>query len=441
MSEFKMPSLGADMDAGTLVEWKKKSGDPVKRGDIIAAVETAKGVIEIECFEDGILDQIFFQAGQEVPVGQVLATISSPEEFGKAKPAPEAQKPPEPVKIEKIPEMVMADAAKPAAMNVAQEIKTAIAQSPTDGGRVRISPLASRMAIELGVDLRQVKGTGPGGAIQRVDIERAAQAQQAAPVPAVAEPAKAAPPPVAEQPAPVPVEAKAEPPVEAKKAVDFQTAMRSAIAAAMSKSNREIPHYYMETSIDMTNALRWLEEENLKRSIRERLLPVVVLLKAVAKSLTEVPQLNGFWIDGAHQVSEAIHIGFAINLRQGGLLTPAIHDADMKSFDELRDAMNDLIIRTRGNRLRSSELTDATITVTSLGDRGVEKVFGVIYPPQVALVGLGKITPQPWAVDGALCVRPVLVATLAGDHRATDGHTGGLFLEALNRNLQEVEKL
>jgi pyruvate dehydrogenase E2 component (dihydrolipoamide acetyltransferase) len=440
MSEFKMPSLGADMDAGTLTEWKKKPGDPVKRGDIIAAVETAKGVIEIECFEDGILDQIFFRAGQEVPVGQVLATICSKEEFGKSKPAPETQKPSEPVKIEKIPEMVMAEAAKPAAVNVAEEFKTATAQPPASGGRVRISPLASRMAIELGVDLRQIQGTGPGGAIQRIDIEHAAQAQKAAPAPTVAEPVRAAPPPIAEKPAPLAVEAKAEPAPETKK-TDFQTAMRAAIAAAMSKSNRDIPHYYMETSIDMTNALRWLEEENLKRTIRDRLLPVVVLLKAVAKSLTEVPELNGFWVDGGHQISESIHIGFAIALRQGGLLTPAIHDTDMKSFDELRDAMNDLIVRTRGNKLRSSELTDATITVTSLGDRGVEKVFGVIYPPQVALVGLGKITPQPWAVNGALCVRPVLVATLAGDHRATDGHKGGLFLEALNRNLQEVEKL
>ncbi|MFZ5856848.1 MAG: dihydrolipoamide acetyltransferase family protein [Chloroflexota bacterium] len=435
MSEFKMPSLGADMDAGTLVEWKKKSGDPVKRGDIIAAVETAKGVIEIECFEDGILDQIFFQAGQEVPVGKVLATISSKEEFGKAKPAQS-----EPVKIAKIPEMVMAEAAKPSAVNVAHEIKTATAPPTPVSGRVRISPLASRMAIELGVDLRAVKGTGPDGAIQRVDIERAAQAQKAAAAPAVAEPIRAAPPPVEKAPAPPSMEAQAEPVSETKKP-DFQSAMRSAIAAAMSKSNRDIPHYYMETSIDMTNALRWLEEENLKRTIRERILPVVVMLKAVAKSLTEVPELNGFWVDGGHVISEGIHLGFAIALRQGGLLTPAIHDADMKTFDELRDAMNDLITRTRSNKLRSSELTDATITVTSLGDRGVEKVFGVIYPPQVALVGLGKITQQPWAVNGALCVRPILTATLAGDHRATDGHKGGLFLEALNRNLQEVEKL
>lgn len=438
-----MPSLGADMDAGTLTEWKKKSGDPVKRGDIIAAVETAKGVIEIECFEDGILDEIFFQAGQEVPVGQVLATIVSKEEYGKPKAAP-APKPSEPLKIEKIPEAAMTEAAKTPAVNVVEELKATMTPSPAEGARVRISPLASRMAIEMGVDLRQVKGTGPGGAIQRIDIERAAQAQKAAPtpVPAPVEPvkpeAKAAP--VEEKPAPAPVEAKAEPVPEVKKP-DYQTAMRSAIAAAMSKSNREIPHYYLETSIDMTNALRWLEEENLKRTIRDRLLPVVVLLKAVARSLTEVPELNGFWVDGGHQISEAIHIGFAIALRQGGLLTPAIHDADMKTFDELREAMNDLIVRTRNNRLRSSELTDATITVTSLGDRGVEKVFGVIYPPQVALVGLGKITQQPVAVNGALCVRPVLVATLAGDHRATDGHKGGLFLEALNRNLQEVEKL
>lgn len=437
MSEFKMPSLGADMDAGTLVDWKVKSGDPVKRGDIIAAVETAKGVIEIECFEDGILDEIFFQPGQEVPVGQVLATICSEEELRQKASAPKTA---EPVKVEKIPEPVMTEATKPASAVVEEAMKAVISQppaAPASADRIRISPLARRIAEDLGVDITTLKGTGPGGAIQKSDIERVAQAQK----PVVPEPVKT-PEPVAARPQEVaPVEARAEPAPEARKPADFQTAMRAAIAAAMSKSNRDIPHYYMETSIDMTNALRWLEEENTKRTIRDRLLPVVVLLKAVAKSLTEVPELNGFWIDGAHQVSEAIHIGFAINLRQGGLLTPAIHDTDMKDFDELREAMNDLIIRTRGNRLRSSELTDATITVTSLGDRGVEKVFGVIYPPQVALVGLGKITPQPWAENGALSVRPVMVATLAGDHRATDGHKGGLFLEALNRNLQEVEKL
>jgi pyruvate dehydrogenase E2 component (dihydrolipoamide acetyltransferase) len=321
---------------------------------------------------------------------------------------------------------------------------------------LRISPLARKLAAGYGLDINLIQGTGPGGAIQRSDVEAFARAQKAAPAPVEAPPLT--PPPavveVASQAAPVVASARveappvsappptaAEPQPEVKKPADFQTAMRMAIAAAMSRSNRDIPHYYLETRIDMTKALRWLDEENQKRTIKERLLPVVVMLKAVAKSLTEVPELNGFWIDGAHQVSESIHISFAIALRQGGLITPAIHDCDLKTFDELREAVNDLIVRTRGNRLRSSELTDGTITVTSLGDRGVEKVFGVIYPPQVALVGLGKIIDQPWAENGMLGIRPVMVATLAGDHRATDGHRGGIFLEALNRNLQEVEKL
>ena len=291
-----------------------------------------------------------------------------------------------------------------------------------------------------------MQGTGPGGAIQRADIERAAQA-----APKAAPPAAAAPPPAPKpieavspplKPAAAPPPAEVPPPVEAKRGpADFQTAMRQAIAAAMARSNRDIPHYYLETHIDMTSALRWLAEENAKRTIKDRLLPVVVLLKAVALALTDVPELNGFWVDGGHQVSDAIHIGFAIALRQGGLVTPAIHNTDMKTLDELREAVNDLIVRTRAGHLRSSELTDSTITVTSLGDRGVEKVYGVIYPPQVALVGLGKIMDQPWVENGMLGIRPVLIATLAGDHRATDGHRGGIFLEALNRHLQEADKL
>ena len=442
MGEFRMPSLGADMDMGTLVEWKIKPGDNVKRGDIIAVVETAKGVVEIEVFETGILDQIFFQPGQEVPVGQVLATICSPEEILQAKSAPPTPKAAEEVKILK-PAPV--EPPKSAAAPV-----VAAPPPPVSTDRIKISPLASKIALELGVPLATIKGTGPGGAIQRADVERAAQAMKAAPAkapepvaepkpvaPAVAEvkpPAEVVAPPVVTPPA----APAAEPP---RKAPDFQTAMRQAIAAAMSRSNRDIPHYYLETQIDMSKALKWLEEENQKRTIKDRLLPVVVMLKAVAKALTEVPELNGFWIDGAHQISESIHIGFAIALRQGGLITPAIHDADMKSFDELREAMNDLIMRTRSGHLRSSELTDSTITLTNLGDRGVEKVYGVIYPPQVALVGLGKISDQPWVENGMIGIRPVVIATLAGDHRATDGHRGGIFLEALKRNLQEVEKL
>ncbi|MCL4863716.1 MAG: 2-oxo acid dehydrogenase subunit E2, partial [Caldilineaceae bacterium] len=217
--------------------------------------------------------------------------------------------------------------------------------------------------------------------------------------------------------------------------------MRHAIALAMARANREIPHYYLQIRIDMSKALKWLEAENQKRSIKDRILPVVLLLKATAKALVEFPELNGYWVDDHLQPQEAINIGFAIALRQGGLITPAIHNVDLKDMDELMEAMRDLIMRTRTGRLRSSEMTDATITLTNLGDLGVETVYGVIYPPQVALVGFGKITDQPWVENGMIGIRPVLTATIAGDHRATDGRTGAQFLDVLNRLLQEPEKL
>jgi pyruvate dehydrogenase E2 component (dihydrolipoamide acetyltransferase) len=217
--------------------------------------------------------------------------------------------------------------------------------------------------------------------------------------------------------------------------------MRQAIAKAMSRSNREIPHYYLETEIDLSSLLHWMEEENLKRPILERLLPAALLLKAVAMALREVPELNGFWLDDELRIQPDIHIGFAVALREGGLLTPALHAVDALNPGELMHAMCDLIERTRTGRLRGSEMTDATITVTSLGDRGAQAVYGVIYPPQVALVGFGRITERAWAEEGMLGVRRCITATLAGDHRATDGHRGSLFLEALNRHLQQPEAL
>jgi pyruvate dehydrogenase E2 component (dihydrolipoamide acetyltransferase) len=217
--------------------------------------------------------------------------------------------------------------------------------------------------------------------------------------------------------------------------------MRRAIAAAMARSKREIPHYYLGTHIDMSRALTWLQTENLRRPVTERLLYSVLLLKAVALAVHEIPEMNGFWVDGAFNPSEAVHVGVAISLRQGGLIAPAIHDLDKKSLDEIMRNLRDLVKRVRAAVLRSSEVADATITVTSLGEQGVETVFGIIYPPQVALVGFGKVTEQPWAANGMVGAKPVIMATLAADHRASDGHRGGLFLAAIDRLLQEPEKL
>jgi pyruvate dehydrogenase E2 component (dihydrolipoamide acetyltransferase) len=161
----------------------------------------------------------------------------------------------------------------------------------------------------------------------------------------------------------------------------------------------------------------------------------------VARALDSYPDINGFYIDGAHQPSPAIHIGIAIALRQGGLIAPAIHDVGQKSLDQLMRDLSDLVTRARAGSLRSSEMSDPTITITNLGDRGVEAVSGVIYPPQVALVGFGRVQERAWASDGALRAIPAVTATLAADHRVSDGHYGALFLAGVRDWLQRPEQL
>jgi pyruvate dehydrogenase E2 component (dihydrolipoamide acetyltransferase) len=397
MGEFRMPSLGADLEAAVLIAWRVKVGDTVKRGDIIAEVTTDKGDIEVEVFEAGVVDQLVAQPGSKLPVGAVLAVIRGAGQPAPAAPAgPAAPTPPPVVTPAPTPQPARAETHRPHA-----------------------SPLARKVAVELGIDLTTVTGTGPGGAIERVDVERAAQGKAKTP------------PAAAPAPAPTP----------APSAAAAESGMRRAIASAMARSNREIPHYYLQTRIDMSMALRWLEETNAARPIKQRLLPAVLLLKAVARALQETPDLNGYWHDDRLERRDAVHIGFAIASREGGLITPAIHDVQRKSLDEIMAALHDLIPRTRAGRLRSSELSDGTITVTNLGDLGVETVFGVIYPPQVALVGFGRIAEQAWARDGMLGVHPILTATLAADHRATDGRTGGRFLDALDHLLQKPEAL
>jgi pyruvate dehydrogenase E2 component (dihydrolipoamide acetyltransferase) len=404
MAEFRMPSLGADMEAGTLMQWLVKPGDAVKRGDIIAVVDTEKAAIEIEVFQSGVIERLVVQVGETVPVGAVLAIISDGEVARPA--APPVEIPSQPAAP---PAPKAAPPPSPPPPPPRLEKPTPPKAAAVPAGRVRISPLAMRTALELGVDVSTVTGTGPAGAITQADVKRAA--------------------------------AKAAPARPAMASADRQAAMRKAIAAAMSRSKREIPHYYLGARIDMSKALAWLQAENLKRSVTERLLYAVLLLKAVALAVRDVPEMNGFWVNGSFTPSEAVHVGVAISLRQGGLIAPAIHDVDKQSLDDIMKNLRDLVRRVRGGVLRSSEIADATITVTSLGEQGVETVYGVIYPPQVALVGFGKISEQPWAANGMIGVKPVMMATLAADHRASDGHRGGLFLAAIDRLLQTPEKL
>jgi pyruvate dehydrogenase E2 component (dihydrolipoamide acetyltransferase) len=434
MAEFRMPSLGADMEAGTVIQWLVKPGDAIKRGDIIAVVDTEKAAIEIEVFEAGVLERIVVSEGEKVPVGAVLAIIRRAGEGPTVKPAVAAQPPAPPAK----PAMMPPLPPPPAPPRVEKAPPPVVLQPPSGRptgrptGRLRVSPLAMRVAVELGVDLSAVHGTGPDGAITKADVENAAAAKAA---PAVA-------PVVTPSPA-VSTEAVKAPP-SAKPTVapaDRQAAMRRAIAAAMARSKREIPHYYLGTRIDMSRALAWLQAENLTRPVTERLLYAVLLLKAVAVAVRQFPEMNGFWTEGAFKPSAAVHVGVAISLRQGGLIAPALHDVDKKSLSDIMVNLRDLVKRVRAGVLRSSEIADATITVTSLGEQGVESVFGIIYPPQVALVGFGKVVEQPWAANGMIGAKPTILATLAADHRASDGHRGGLFLATIERLLQEPEKL
>jgi pyruvate dehydrogenase E2 component (dihydrolipoamide acetyltransferase) len=191
----------------------------------------------------------------------------------------------------------------------------------------------------------------------------------------------------------------------------------------------------------MSRAMDWLTEENLKRSVEDRLLYGALLIKAVALALREVPELNSVWTEGKAVEMPDVHVGVAISLRGGGLVAPALLNTDRQSLDDLMKNFRDLVKRARSGTLRSSELSDPTITVTSLGEQGVETVFGIIYPPQVAIVGFGKVVERPWSVERQIVSRPLVTATLSADHRVSDGHRGGLFLAAIDKLLQEPSKL
>lgn len=418
MADFVMPALGADMSAGTLLQWLKRPGDRVEKGEIVAVVHTDKADVEVEVFTSGVLEELLVEPGTEVPVGTVLARIR--EDGALAAGA--------------------APAAAPEPATPAAERAAGAAAPAEEERRLLISPSARQLAEELGVDPATIQGSGPGGRVQRKDVEAAAAEARAA----VAEARAAAPEPVvAAPPPPAPARPAAPRPAPARPAVTDErlAAMRRAISASMSRSKREIPHFYLGQTIDMSNAIAWLAHENLHRPVTERLLHGVLLVKAVALALREVPELNAVWDGDRLVIREDVNVGVAIALRGGGLVAPAIHRTDELSLDELMDAFRDLVSRARSWSLRASEMSDPTITVTSLGERGVESVFGVIFPPQVAIVGFGTLVERPWVSEGQILPCPVVNASLSADHRVTDGHRAAAFLAAVDRLLQEPEEL
>ena len=385
MTDFLMPSLGADMDDGKLVEWLKMPGDTLRRGDVMAVVETQKGAIEIEVFVDGVLEKTIAKPGETLPVGAVLAVIrSAGEESPAVAAASAAPRPP---------------AAPPSMTPTA--VRPAETAPPLTGGR--ITPVARSEAQRRKIDLGSVV-PGPDGVIGLRELAHAGVG--ATPV----------------------------------KGVNFDE-MRKAIAAAMARSKREIPHYYVSSLVDLSAMTGWLSEQNARRPVPKRLLAIVPILKACAGALTKVPEMNGQYVDGRFVPSAHVKMGIGIAMRGGGLIAPAIEAVETLPLDDIMVHLMDLTARVRGGRLRSSELMDASVTVSSLGDDSADMLLPVIYPPQVAIIGVGAIAERPWAVDGALVVRATASFTVAGDHRANDGRSAVRLLKAIETSLQKPEML
>ncbi len=406
--DFRLPSLGADMESATLTEWLKKPGDSIHRGEAIAVVETAKGLIDVECYYDGTVAQIVVMPGTKVPVGATLAQIDCEAAEGVVIPATV------------LPSTAPASrAAEPRSATPGSAVPTgpaspAVGTSPAVARHRPTSPAARRRAHELGVDLAALQQTGATGVIHIEEVERfAAQGTH----PAV----QAAPP--------------------AGAVADARTSMRAAIGAAMARSKRELPHYYLRHSVDFAPARAWLLGYNSRVAVSERLLDTVLLIKAVASAAASVEGFNGYFREQRFEPSRTVNVGTAIALRGGGLVAPALLDADRKDLATLMKDLSDLVTRVRTGHMRSGEFTAPTITLTSLGDDGADCLYPIINPPQVAILGAGAITERPWAVNGQLLVRPVLELTLAADHRVTDGRAGSHFLRVVADLLATPEKL
>ncbi|MCK8483934.1 2-oxo acid dehydrogenase subunit E2 [Aliiroseovarius sp. S2029] len=409
MTLFLMPSLGSDMTAGTLVEQTIAVGEAFHRGDVIAAVETQKGVIEVEVYEDGILDQWLVEVGAKVPVGAPLAQLrkeGEPETKTPEIPAAPAPASPEPLG-EPAPAPLDTD---PVSDRKTRPVARPPAPRPSSLARRRITPAARRFAAQHGVDLASIDGA-KGQTVALKDVEA------------------------------VLTSGTASPPGTTDRSSEAETGMRAAIASAMSRSKREIPHYYLTHQVNLENVDAYLKAVNADRTPEDRLLAGAVYARAVAVALQKFPELNGHYSDNGFQPSDAVHLGIAIRIRSGGLVAPAIFDTDTKSTDQVMQDLGDLVSRVRKGRFKARELSEATVTLTSLGERGVDQVVGVIYPPQVAIIGIGTPRFAPTVNEGQIVPGRVATLSLAADHRVSDGHRGAMFLQAVTANLQEPDTL
>jgi pyruvate dehydrogenase E2 component (dihydrolipoamide acetyltransferase) len=448
MGEVTMPRLSDTMSEGTVGRWLKKQGDMVAVGEIIAEIETDKATMELESFEAGPLSQIVIPEGQTVPIGQVIAYIGgAPAGNGTSAPAAPA--------AAEVPVTEAAAAAEPAAA-VASPAPTATAATPappaataapapnTNGvgedERLKVSPVARRIAEEKGVDLRQVVGTGPGGRIIKENVEDFIASGKAAPVEARQAPAPTAPAPApsapAQAPAPAPTPAP-QPTAPTVAGAEALGRMRKAIARAMNESKPGVPHIYVTIEIDMDAAMA-LREQIIASGTKVSVNDIVV--KAAAKALHKVPAVNTAYsltAEGQPGVvrHSNVNVSVAVAL-EDGLIAPVVKDADKKSVGTISAEIRDMAGRAREGKIKQNELEGATFQVTNLGMFGVTEFGSIITVPQAASLAVGAVRKVPVVRNDAVVVGQVMNVTLSADHRIVDGAVAAQYLQELKKLLE-----
>jgi pyruvate dehydrogenase E2 component (dihydrolipoamide acetyltransferase) len=439
MAEVIMPKMGDAMEEGTLLKWLKSPGDEVAEGDPIAEIETDKVTLEIEASEDGYLTNTLVEEGATVPIGTPVATIGSQDEVGKAPaaaaPAPAAAEAPAP----SAPEAATATAepaeptasapaptygAQPAAVAERAEAAPA-APERADGERMRASPLVKRLAEEHGIDLSQVAGSGPGGRIIKADIADYVSGKKQAPQ-AAAAPAAAPQAPAQAAPAQAPAQGT---PVEMSR-------MKQRTGERMAESKREIPHYYVTTTVEMSAAMAFREQVNA--SLDESGTRVSVndlVIKAAALALVDHPNVNRSYVNGQLIQPDSIDINMAVAV-DGGLIAPFVPNADQKSLGAIARMTRDLGRRAREGGLKLEEFQGGTFTISNLGMFDVDEFIAVINPPQAAILAVASVRETPVVKDGRIVVGKTMPITLSADHRALDGAEVAVFLQSVKRYLE-----
>ncbi len=419
MKRVEMPKMGDTMEEGKILRWIKKEDEPVKKGESIAEVETDKVNIEIEAFASGVLRKILVSEGASAPIGTTIALIGAPDE-----PLPEE------ISVDGrsqrgSPQMA---SGRPGSTTISGPplTRAEASSAPTGGqGRTFISPIARRMAQEHQLDYRQIRGTGPNGRIIKMDVE-AVLAQRKEPVVQI--------PVAAPEPEPELVGVGAEDVVEIP-----LTAMRRTIAKRLSQSMQTAPHFYVTTVID-TGKLAVLRQQINEYAAGEPA-PVKVsfndlVIKAVARALVRMPQVNVSFAEDRILQKKQVHIGVAVALDQG-LIVPVLHHADQRGVLDIARETQRLAEAARNGKLRPEELSGGTFTISNLGMFDVESFTAVINPPESAILAVGSITPTPVVVDGQVVVRDRMKVTLSSDHRVLDGVTAARFLQEVKRLLEE----